>query len=144
MTIDTPERITIGEEVRKEAHEANQADFRNSTLILCLADGSEKVFPPHLQETLLDTLKSLANTGGVFIGKMPEELTSTVAADTLGVSRPTLMKWVEDGKIGFHKVGSHTRFKREDVLGLKAQRSSERQKAFDELRALDDEMGIEE
>lgn len=30
------------------------------------------------------------------VGRMPEELTSTVAADLLGVSRPTLMKWARN------------------------------------------------
>lgn len=139
MATATPERITIGEEALREAREADKIDLRNSALVLRLADGSEEVFPDHLQEVLLDALKALADNGEVFIGKMPEELTSTVAADTLGVSRPTLIKWVQEGKIDSYKVGSHARFRREDVLALKEQRAEDRRASFAELRALDAE-----
>ena len=140
MATATPDRITIGREALREAREADQADLRNSALVLRLADGSEQVLPAHLQEVLLDTLKALADTGEVFIGKMPEELTSTVAADTLGASRPTLMKWVKEGIIESYKVGSHARFRREDVLVLKEQRAKARREAFNELRAMDAEL----
>src|SRR5690625_1806377 len=140
MATATPERITIGNETLKEAREAGQEDLRNSALILRLADGNEQVLPAHLQEVLLDTLKALAGNGEVFIGKMPEELTSTVAAETLGVSRPTLMKWAQEGKIASYKVGSHSRFRREDVLALKEDRVQARRDAFAELRELDSEL----
>lgn len=140
MATATPERITVGREALREAREAGQVDLRGSALVLRLADGEERVFPAHLQAVLLDTLKALADTGEVFIGKMPEELTSTVAADTLGVSRPTLMKWAKEGTIASHKVGSHSRFRREDVLALKNQRTKDRRDAFNELRALDAEL----
>lgn len=140
MATATPERITIGVETLKEAREAGKKDLQNSTLILHHADGSEQILPAHLQEVLLDTLKALAGSGEVSIGKMPDELTTTVAADTLGVSRPTLMKWVEEGKIASYKVGSHSRFKRDDVLDLKKQRVKAQRDAFAELRALDAEL----
>lgn len=137
MATATPERIIIGKEALTEAREADKKDLRGSALVLRLIDGTEQILPAHLQEVLLDTLKALAGSGEVFIGKMPDELTSTVAADTLGVSRPTLMKWVQEGTIDSHKVVSHARFRREDVLALKKQRAQARRDAFAELRALD-------
>lgn len=140
MAAVTPKRTTIGEEALREAREADQADLRNSALVLRRADGTEHVLPSHLQGVLLDTLKALADTGEVFIGNMPRELTTTVAAETLGVSRPTLMKWVKEGAIDSYKVGSHARFRREDVLALKEQQAKARQDAFSELRALDAEL----
>lgn len=137
MATATPERITIGNETLKEAREAGRADLQNSTLVIRLANGSEQTLPAHLQEVLIETLKALADNGEVFIGQMPEELTSTVAADTLGVSRPTLMKWVRERKIDSYKIGTHSRFKRDDVLALKKQRAQARKDAFAQLRALD-------
>ncbi len=140
MATATPERIIIGKEALREAHEAEKEDLRDSALVLRLADGTEQILPARLQGVLFDTLKALAGSGEVFIGKMPDELTSTVAADTLGVSRPTLMKWAQEGKIDSYKVGSHARFRREDVLALKEQRTQDRRDAFAELRALDAEI----
>ena len=74
---------------------------------------------------------------------MPDELTSTVAADILGVSRPTLLRWTREGLIESFKVGSHTRFRRSDVLRLREQRETERREAFEKLRALDAEDDFE-
>lgn len=84
---------------------------------------------------LLQALKSVASSGEVTIGRIPEDLTSTTAADILGVSRPTLMKWVREGEIDAFKVRSHTRFKRDEVFRLKNKRAEERRKAFQDLRS---------
>ena len=62
-----------------------------------------------------------------------------VAADLLGVSRPTLMKLAREGEIDSFKVGTHTRFKRDEVLRVRDARAAKRRAAFDELRALDEE-----
>lgn len=40
------------------------------------------------------------------------------AAKMLEVSRPTVYKWMDDGVLGSHKVGSHRRVAREDVETL--------------------------
>lgn len=92
-----------------------------------------------VQRLISQVLTSVAQRGEVSISRIPEELTSTVAAELLGVSRPTLMKWAREGKIANHKRGTHTRFKREDVLQLKSQRAEERVKAFQEWRAFEEE-----
>lgn len=107
------------------------------------ADGREVPLPLDTQRMLLATLAALAERGEVTIGRVPEELTSTVAADMLGVSRPTVLKWSREGLIDSFKVGSHTRFRREDVLALREARERERRRAFDELRALDAEGDFE-
>jgi excisionase family DNA binding protein len=43
------------------------------------------------------------------------EVTTAVAADMLGCSRPHLVKLLEDGKIPYKLVGRHRRIKFEDV-----------------------------
>ena len=43
----------------------------------------------------------------------PNELLSAdEAAEYLGVSRPTIFRWMKQGKLSFHKIGSSTRFSR--------------------------------
>lgn len=112
---------------------------QGASLVLRHADGSEVELPARVQQLVLQTLQSIADQGSVTIGRLPEQLTSTTAADLLGVSRPTLMKWVSEGVIDASKKGSHARFDREAVLELRRRNADARRAAFDELRELDDE-----
>lgn len=78
-----------------------------------------------VEKLLTHILESLATDGHATVTQLPETLTSTTAADILGVSRPTLMKWAGAGRIPSTKVGTHTRFSRADVLRLKETREAE-------------------
>src|SRR5699024_10289538 len=79
---------------------------RGSEISIQTNDGQIITLSKDLQHMLLQALKSVASSGEVTIGRIPEELTSTTAADILGVSRPTLMKWVREGEIDAFKVRS--------------------------------------
>ncbi|MGQ7788325.1 helix-turn-helix domain-containing protein [Nesterenkonia sp. K-15-9-6] len=131
------ERVTISEQTAREAHGTSVP--RDASLVLKSADGKVHELPPSVERALMATLRAMAEGKSPHIGTLPEQLTSTVAADLLGVSRPTLMKWVKDGEIEPFKVGSHNRFHRDEVLALKAKRKAKREEAFDKLRALEDE-----
>ena len=131
------ERITISDHIIEEARDTPVAT--GSTLVLRSAEGTEIELPVDLQQILLHTLASIAGDNQVTIGRMPEELTSTVAAELLGVSRPTLMKWARAGEIDSFTVGSHTRFQRDEVLRVRAQRADKRAAAHEALREFDAE-----
>lgn len=140
MDTVAPDRISIDTKVLEDVRAANEVNLTDAQLVLKFPDGSEQPLATSIQKLLASVLDSLAKNGSVSIGQIPEELTSTTAADLLSVSRPTLMKWVEAGEISSHKVGTHTRFKRQDVLAFKKQREQARREAFAELRALDAEL----
>ncbi|QCV93954.1 helix-turn-helix domain-containing protein [Acidipropionibacterium acidipropionici] len=117
----------------------DSAKGKQLQLVLRAADGTLLELPHSVERVLHQALSSLATTGSVRIERFPEELTTTTAAELLNVSRPTVSKWARDGRLDSFKVGSHTRFHREDVLVFKKKRDQERRAAFDELRSLDHE-----
>lgn len=141
MGVGTLARVDIAERTVRDIRELGPIE--GSTLTLRGPDRQEVALTPGIQKALLDALSSIAEEGEVVIGRVPAELTSTVAADMLGVSRPTLLRWSREGVIDSFKVGSHTRFRREDVIAFRVARELERRQAFEELRALDAEDGFE-
>jgi excisionase family DNA binding protein len=84
--------------------------------------------------------RSVAGGATVSIGALPEELTTTVAAKQLGVSRPTLMRMIQGGEIESRLAGTHHRVRTADVLAVKRARLERQRKAFDELRELEDQL----
>jgi excisionase family DNA binding protein len=77
---------------------------------------------------LLQALDLTAQGQGVRLLALHAEMTTSEAAQALGVSRPHLVQLLERGEIGFHRVGSHRRVRYSDVLAyrerLNAARSS--------------------
>lgn len=98
--------------------------------------------PPELATLVLELVDLLSRDCTVTIGSIPTELTTTVAAGMLGISRPSLMKLVREQKIPSHKVGSHTRLMSKDVLAFRRAQLERQSKSFEELRALEEEWGV--
>jgi excisionase family DNA binding protein len=96
--------------------------------------------PPELANILATVVEVMARGGSVTIGSLPDELTTTVAAEQLGISRPTLMKMIQNDEIPAHRKGTHHRLKLSDVLAVKRARLERQRHAFEELRALEDEL----
>lgn len=136
VLVDTPLRTsacTLWENVGGEAVEG----------LVFTSSGREVLVPADLTDLIVRMLEHTAAGGAFTIKAMPEEVTTTVAADLLGVSRPTLMKLIHSGELKGRKVRSHTRLLTVDVLELRAQRAEDRRRAFDELRTLSDHLGEE-
>ncbi|MCG8916726.1 helix-turn-helix domain-containing protein [Actinokineospora sp. PR83] len=102
-------------------------------------EGSAVRVPDELSAMIAQVVHAVARGHAVTISSMPEELTTTAAAQLLGVSRPTLMRKVNSGEIPSRKVGSHTRLRTVDVLREQHARRQRQLAAFNELRALEDD-----
>lgn len=72
----------------------------------------------------------LPGRSGSAVMVSPEE-----AAAVLGVSRPTVVRWAAEGLLEDHRVGSHHRFLRSDVVALRERRRVAAQVARDEAAA---------
>lgn len=84
---------------------------------------------------LMEILEAMAAGRGVTIIPENAELSTVQAAEVLSVSRPFLIKLLEDGTIPHRKVGTHRRVRMEDVMAYKAAIDSEREAVLDQLAA---------
>jgi excisionase family DNA binding protein len=116
-------------------------DHSRAVNIAILEDGVERLsddspilkLPPKVLRLFADMLGSLAQGHAVAI--MPKELyvSTQEAAMFLNVSRPYLVRMLDDGKIPYHKVGTHRRIKFEDVVTYRDKRRKASHDALQEL-----------
>jgi excisionase family DNA binding protein len=101
------------------------------------------VVPAELAAILTEVVQIVAAGGTVTIGSMPDVLTTTSAADLLGISRPTLMKLIREGQIPGHKVGTRTRLHTADVLAYRDRLRKQQRAALQDLRDFEEAEGLD-
>jgi excisionase family DNA binding protein len=84
----------------------------------------------------------MAQGNAVTIFPIHAQLTTQEAADVLNVSRPFLVKLLEDGKIPFHRVGTHRRINFRDLMTFKEATEKSQQQAMAALAAEAQELGL--
>jgi excisionase family DNA binding protein len=84
---------------------------------------------------LLDILGAMASGQGITLIPEDAELTTVQAADLLHVSRPFLIKLLDEGQLPYRKVGKHRRIRLEDVMNYKRAIDQQRESVLDELVA---------
>jgi excisionase family DNA binding protein len=104
---------------------------------------SETVSIPTAAFRLLVTILSeMASGNAVRLIPHQAALTTQEAAELLNVSRPYLVRLLDDGHIPFHRVGTHRRVLFKDVMTYKAEHRQSRKAVLDRLSALDQELGL--
>jgi excisionase family DNA binding protein len=91
---------------------------------------------------LVGILNELAEGHAVTLMPIQAELTTQQAADFLNVSRPYLIRLLEEGQIPFHKTGTHRRIFLRDLLSYKTKIKEQRRQSLQELTALSQELGM--
>jgi excisionase family DNA binding protein len=98
--------------------------------------------PPVVTRLLMDVLKETAAGNAVTLVPVEAEITTQQAADLLNVSRPFLVGLIDNGILPARMVGKHRRLPLRDVLSYKADQFAKREKALDEIVAIDQELGL--
>ncbi len=107
------------------------------------ASGEEPTaLPPALQDVLVHVVDAMRHGQAVTLAPRAQRLTTQEAADLLGISRPTLIKLLEDGKIPYETPGRHRRIKLVDLLTYQSLRSTQRQRALAEMTEEAQELGL--
>lgn len=118
--------------------------FRNDTRPPALVGerGERMELPKPVYELLVKVATALQE--GKVITLVPETqvLTTQAAANLLGVSRPHVVKLIEEGRLPSHRVGAHRRIQMKDLLEFKRLRDKDRRDALDELARRAQEAGL--
>ena len=103
----------------------------------------ELVLPGDIMNLLLTVLTQVSQGNAISLVLMHQEISTQQAADLLSVSRPHLVKLLEQNSIPFRKVGSHRRVKLTDVMTYRNTIDKERHKTLDELSGLSQDIGMD-
>jgi len=118
--------------------------LQDSPAKLVGADGKAITIPESVYQVLRQVVHAMALGQAISIAPQEQEMTTQQAADILNVSRPYLIKLLEQGEIPYIKVGTHRRIRHQDLISYKQQRDTKRSNLLDELIQESQDMGFYE
>lgn len=105
-------------------------------------DGSVVEIPDAVTEALAEVLEAAAAGERPLVLRASEELTTVQAAAVLGVSRPTVVRLVDAGKLPARTVGTHRRVALSDVIAYREASASRRRSALDRMTRQAEDFGL--
>jgi excisionase family DNA binding protein len=105
-------------------------------------DGTVLDLPAPVAEALVEILEAAADGERPLVLRTPEDLTTEQAAAVLGVSRPTVVRLIESGRIPARMVGTHRRLSLGDVLEHRAASARRRTEALDNMTREAEELAL--
>jgi excisionase family DNA binding protein len=145
MSTDLDERPSVlpSKDDSDLAREASRAISSERTNSLRVRIGDKELTLPQAATRLIQhLLTEMAQGNAVTVIPIHAELTTQEAADFLNVSRPHLIRLLEQNKIAYHMVGTHRRVRFEDLMLFKTNEERKRLRAMEELAAQAQELGL--
>ncbi len=140
------ERETVIARTSKQLLARYAREDQSLTVQVMDADHDEPIeLPAGAVTLLLDILGAMGSGQGVTISPEDAEMTTVQAADILHVSRPFLIKLLDEGQIPYRRVGKHRRIRMEDVMNYKRAIDQQREAVLDQLvaEAQEQDMGYD-
>jgi excisionase family DNA binding protein len=107
------------------------------------AEPTRITVPSFVVRFFIDILAQVANGNAITVAPIPAELTTQQAADLLNVSRPYVIKLLEERKIPFRRVGNRRKVLLTDLLDYKRRDDQYRREVLDELTRKAQNLGLE-
>lgn len=151
LTFETTEPVAPNEADARVARESARAlapklahakDVMRMKLEEPGGKGEVVAIPRTALRLLVAILAEMANGNAVRLIPHQPELTTQEAAEILNVSRPYLVRLLDEERIPFHRVGTHRRILFKDLMAYKAEHRRARKGTLDRLSALDQELGL--
>lgn len=108
------------------------------------ADGSRLEVPEPVFDALVQVATAMARGQGVTVMPLNTLLTTQEAADLLGISRPTMVRLLEDRELPHEQRGRHRRILLSDLLAYQQQMRQERRDALERMAQEGQEAGLYE
>jgi len=119
---------------------------RRTSVRIQLLDDSEEAetvsVPTSALRLFLHLLTEMSQGNAVTLVPTHAELTTQQAADLLNVSRPYMVKLLDEGKIPCRTVGKYRRVRFDDLMTYKRKDDEARAKVLDQLTAEAQELGM--
>ncbi len=98
-----------------------------------LPNGATVQIPKTAIDGLIEMLKAVAHGDTATVVRTPREVSTQQAATVLNVSRPTVVKLIDDGVLPSRKVGSHRRVPLSDLLAYRDEIVARRRGVLDQM-----------
>lgn len=108
------------------------------------ANGEVITIPDSVYQVLCQVVHAMALGQAISVVPQEQELSTQQAADFLNVSRPYLIKLLEQGEIPYITVGTHRRVRFKDLKKYKEHRDNKRSQSLQELIEISEEAGLYE
>jgi excisionase family DNA binding protein len=105
-------------------------------------DGHIVQVPAQIYDLVQQMLRALREGQVVAVRMHSPELTTQQAADLLGVSRPTLVRLLDEGEIPSTRPNKHRRVQVADLVAYRERRHAERLKGLAEMVEISEELGL--
>ena len=100
---------------------SNDVHLRSST------EGADEItLPPGVAHLFGQVLEQVGRGQSVVVLPVESELTTSQAAEMIGVSRPFMVRLLEQGDIPFELVGTHRRVRLADVIAYRQEKARQR------------------
>ena len=117
---------------------------KHATASLKLDDAQDQeiTLPESILRLVYEALAAAASGKQLRLVEEDAEVSPEKAAEFLQVSRPYLVRLLDNGEIPFHYVGTHRRITMSDVMTYKRKRKIKSTKALQRMTELSEEMGL--
>jgi excisionase family DNA binding protein len=107
-------------------------------------DGTETPLPDEVYRVLKSVVDAMSQGLAITVAPHNTQLTTQEAADLLNVSRPTLVRLLEDGEIPFQLRGRHRRVMLADIIEYQERARDKRRATLREMTQTTAEDGTDD